>query len=444
MKTKNIFKYFVMGLVCCGLAATLTACSDDDPYFAAGEDDAPRILNTDIPEGESGEPGIIATIDRTMNFTFDVIVTPARYTTVKWYIDDEEVGEGITIDVPVLAGDHILKIVATTTKGASTSRTCKLVVRPVDGDPELASDAKSRWLTIGTTKTIDCNNVDGVAKLFIGKQEVSNLSYANGKLTFDVPDMTEGDYPVTIQLPDGSRYGCGNVTVSKDAYVDPGIKETVLWEGDVVINWGDSNVQLSAADMASVPVGATISLEYEFIEGSEYYAMRITNSSWEKDLVEQFDLNGIPSPFEFVYTQAQKAIVDENNMLIVGFGYRLKKVVAIEGVAPAETTLWEGEHSVTWDNPFKGLQYELVNHVQPGTILRAYVSGEGQGCAATAWWRNLVTGYSDDDEGRGDTPISGDMVLEYELNELSIKLLNEQDGFFMVGNGYVLKKITVG
>ena len=143
MKIKNIF---AAGLFCC-LAAVFTACSsDEDPFFTASENDAPRILNTDIPEGKGGEPGVIANIERTENFTFEVMVTPVSYTTVTWFIDDEQVAEGLKIDVPVLAGDHILKIVATTTKGLSTSRTCKLTVRPLVSDPELATDAKSRWL----------------------------------------------------------------------------------------------------------------------------------------------------------------------------------------------------------------------------------------------------------------------------------------------------------
>ncbi len=51
------------------------------------------------------------------------MVTPVHYTTVTWFIDDEQVAEGLTIDVPVLAGDHIVKIVAKTTKGLETSRT---------------------------------------------------------------------------------------------------------------------------------------------------------------------------------------------------------------------------------------------------------------------------------------------------------------------------------
>ncbi len=110
-----------------------------------------------------------------------------------------------------------------------------------------------------------------------------------------------------------------------------------------------------------------------------------------------------------------------------------------------EKTIWEGSFAVTWGTPFDGLKTELINHVKAGTILRAYVSGNGQGAATTAWWRNIVTGVSEDDEpgGRGDTMISGDMVLEYVLTDLSLQLLSEQDGFLMVGDGYTLLKITV-
>lgn len=38
----------------------------------------------------------------------------------------------------ILAGEHIVKIVAATTKGLETSRTCKLVVLPAESDPSLA------------------------------------------------------------------------------------------------------------------------------------------------------------------------------------------------------------------------------------------------------------------------------------------------------------------
>ena len=327
MKIKNIL---TACLVCCGFAAAFTSCSkDEDPYFSANEYDAPRILNTDIPEGKGGEPGEIANIERTTNFKFEVIATPVNYTTITWHLDDQQIHQGSEIDMPLLAGNHILKIVATTTKGLSTSRTCKLVVRPA----EMAGDAKSRWLTIGTTKTITCNNVSSVAKVFIGQQEATNVSYDNGKLTFDVPAMDEGKYQLTIEDATGTRWGCDAFTVSKETYPEPGIKETVLWEGATDINWGTSNVTIPTDVMSTVPVGATIQLYYELVDMPEgYHAMRITTPSWgdnpEDQVIPQFDITAeTPNPFEFTYTDANKAIVDtRGGMLIVGYGYKVTKV----------------------------------------------------------------------------------------------------------------------
>lgn len=113
------------------MAAVLlfSACSKNEPFFSAGEDDAPRILNTDIPEyGDDGQPGVIANLASDEAFTFTVIVTPARFTTVEWFIDDVKTAEGTTIDVLLPIGTHIGKVVATTTKGKSTSRTFRIIV----------------------------------------------------------------------------------------------------------------------------------------------------------------------------------------------------------------------------------------------------------------------------------------------------------------------------
>ena len=336
-------------IICSLFSVMLASCaSDEDPYFTADENDAPRILNTDIPEGEAGNPGVIATIDRSQNFEFELIVTPVHHTNVVWFIDDEQVAEGLKIDVPVIAGDHTLKIVATTTKGLSTSRTCQLVVRSVEGDPALANDAKSRWLTIGTTKTVGCENVTGVSKVFIGKQAATNVSFADGKLTFDVPTMAEGEYPVIIQDAAGKNWGCGLFVVSSETYTEPGITETLIWEGATDINWGDSNVFLSTEAMANVPVGSTIRLVYEIID-AEYHALRVTNQDWSSDIVSQIDgFDTYTSPYEFTYTADHKAIADSKGMLITGFGYKLTQVFVVEGTAPVETTIWEGATDINW------------------------------------------------------------------------------------------------
>jgi len=438
MITKNISKYLAMFFVGFGLVATTACSSDEDPFFTAGENDAPRILNTDIPEGKNGEPAVLTTIDRTQNFTFEAIVTPVDYTTVTWLIDDEKVAEGLTIDVPVLAGDHILKIVATTTKGLSTSRTCKLVVRPLATDPTLATDAKSRWLTIGTTKTIECTNVTTVEKVFIGQTEATNVSYANGKVTFDVPSMDEGEYMVSIQDESGTRYGCGLFTVSNDEYVDPGIKETVLWEGSVDINWGDANVFLSPEQMADVSVGATIRLVYE-VPDAEYHALRITNQDWTSDIVPQVDgFESQPNPYEFTYTADHKAIADAKGMLITGFGYKLTKVIVVEGVAPAETTLWEGGIDINWGDSNVFISAEDMANVPVGaTVHLVYeiIDAEYHSLRVTNqdWTSDIVPQV----DGLDAQP--NPYEFTYTADH---KAIADAKGMLITGFGYKLTKVT--
>ena len=452
MITKNISKYIALFFVGCGLAATTACSSDENPFFTASEFDAPRILNTDIPEGKNGEPATLANIERTTNFTYEAIVTPADYTTVTWFIDDEQVAEGLKIDVPVIAGDHVLKIVATTTQGLSTSRTCMLVVRPAEGDPAFASDAKSRWLTIGTTKTVDIANVTSVSKVFIGKQEASNVSFADGKVTFDVPAMAEGQYMVSIEA-DGMRYGCGLFTVSNDTYVDPSVKETVLWEGDVDINWGASNATVTADDLADVPVGATIRLVYEMADMPEgYHAMRITTPWWgdnpEDQVVAQFDLtDDTPKPYEFIYTEAIKALVDERGgMLIVGYGYKLTKVVAVEEVAPAENVIWEGGVDINWGASNVSVSADDLAAVPVGATIHVYYElidmPEGYHAMriTTPWW-----GDNPEDQVVAQFDLTSDTPNPYDFTytEANKAIVDERGGMLIVGYGYTLKKITI-
>ena len=438
MITKNISKYLALFFVGFGLAVTTACSNDDDPFFTASEDDAPRILNTDIPEGKGGEPGVLKNIDRTQNFTYEAIVTPVNYTTVSWLIDGEKVAEDLSIDVPVLAGDHIVKIVATTTKGLSTSRTCKLVVRPLAGDPELATDAKSRWLTIGTTKTIDCKNVTTVEKVFIGQQEASNVSYASGKITFDVPDMEEGEYMLSIQDESGTRYGCNWFTISKEEYKDPGIKETVLWEGSVDINWGDANVFISAEQMANVSVGATIRLVYD-VPDAEYHALRITNQDWSKDIVPQVDgFENQPNPYEFTYTADHKAIADNNGMLITGFGYKLTKVIIVEGVAPAETTLWEGETNINWGDANVFISAEDMANVPVGATVSLtfdIIDAEYHAMRITNqdWSKDIVPQI----DGFENQP--NPYEFTYTADH---KAIADANGMLITGFGYKLTKVT--
>ena len=329
---KNIFNYRNICFVL-GFALTLglfTSCSEDDePFITATEDDYPRILQPWFGQWEDGEPTVYKSLSRDVTYVDSVTVTPALYTTVEWFLDGEKINEGTHISKQFLAGDYILKIVATTTKGKVTSRTGKLIINALDGDPKLSDKKTKRWLNPGTEVSIPCENLTGVKGVRIGTTAVSGAKVENGNLIFTVPSMADGNYQLVVTDGSGAEFGCNKFTVSKD-----------------------------------------------------------------------------PCPYS-----------DEN-------------------------TVWEGSFNVTWDTPFELIRYDLIKYVSAGTIVRAYVtptSDEAKGSMTTSWWNSLLTGGE-----RTDIMIPKAMVLECQLTDQSIELLNVQNGFFIVGDGYTVTKVTVG
>ena len=304
--------------------ATLSSCSsDDDPYFTVSEDDDPRILNTDLVADSK--------IDRKTNYKLEIKVTPVHYTTVTWLLDDTKIAEGNTIDQTLPLGDHELKIVATTTKNKSTSRTLKVTVTPAADDPAVGTNASELWVAPGAETTIHkCNNLGTVTKVMVGGKEVAFEVLEEGKaLKLTAPTGLEnGDYDITLVDGEGNQFPCGTIKVTTE-----------------------------------------------------------------------------PRP-------------------------------------SMETTLWEGEFAVTWGTPFEALKETFLSKVKVGTILRVYVDGNGQGTATTASWNNILTGKGGDIE-RGDIMVDGPAKWEFELTDLSIQLLTEQNGFLLVGDGYTVKKVTI-
>lgn len=302
--------------------ATLSSCSsDDDPFFTVSEDDDPRILNTDLADQK---------LDRKTNLNLEIKVTPVHYTTVTWLLDDTQIAEGTTINQALPVGNHTLKIVATTTKGKSTSRTLNVVVTPAADDPALGSNAVELWVAPGAETTIHkCKNLGTVAKVLVGGKEVAFEVLEEGtalKLTAPT-GLENGDYDITLVDGNGVQFPCGTIKVT---------------------------------------------------------------------------------------TEARPSM---------------------------ENTIWEGEFAVTWGTPFDALKDTFLSKVKAGTILRVYVDGNGQGTAATAWWNNILTGKSDPE--RGDIMVDGPAKWEFELTDLSIQLLTEQNGLLIVGDGYTVKKVTI-
>lgn len=318
---KAMMMLLAVGFALAG-TSTLSSCSsDDEPYFTASEDDNPRILNTDLADSK---------IDRKTNYKLEIKVTPVHYTTVTWLLDGTKIAEGTTIDQPLPIGNHELKIVATTTKGKSTSRTLKVTVTPAADDPALGTNASELWVAPGAETTIHkCKNLGIVAKVMVGGKDVAFEVLEEGtalKLTTPT-GLENGDYDITLVDGEGNQFSGGKIKVTTE-----------------------------------------------------------------------------PRP-------------------------------------SMENTLWEGEFSVTWGTPFDALKDTFLSKVKAGTILRVYVDGKGKGTAATSWWNNILTGKGDPE--RGDIPVDGPATWKFELTDLSIQLLTEQQGLFIVGDGYTVKKVTI-
>lgn len=76
-----------MGMFC--------SCSEDNEGFiTATEDDFPQILLPWFGDWEDGEPAVYKSISRDAEFIDSTVVTPALYTTVEWFLDDEKVCDG--------------------------------------------------------------------------------------------------------------------------------------------------------------------------------------------------------------------------------------------------------------------------------------------------------------------------------------------------------------
>lgn len=323
---KAMMMLFAMSFALVG-TGTLSSCSsDDDPFFTVSEDDNPRILNTDLADKK---------LDRKTKLNLEIKVTPVHYTTVTWLLDDTQIAEGTTIDQTLPVGNHTLKIVATTTKGKSTSRTLKVTVIPAADDPALGTNASELWVAPGAETTIhNCKNLGTVTKVMVGGNEVAFEALEEGtalKLTTPT-GLENGDYDITLVDGEGNQFSGGTIKVTTE-----------------------------------------------------------------------------PRP-------------------------------------SMENTLWEGEFAVTWDTPFKDLKDTFLSKVKAGTILRVYVDRNDQGdyhkgTAATSWWNNILTGKGDPE--RGDIPVDGPAKWEFVLTDLSIKLLTDQKGLFIVGDGYTVKKVTI-
>ena len=318
---KAMMMLFAMSFALAG-TATLSSCSsDDDPFFTVSEDDNPRILNTDLADQK---------LDRKTKLNLEIKVTPVHYTTVTWLLDGNQIAEGTTIDQTLPLGDHELKIVATTTKGKSTSRTLKVTVIPAADDPALGTNASELWVAPGETTTIrNCKNlVDHVQKVLIAGKEAAFEVLDEGKaLKVTAPSgLANGDYDITLVDGSGVQFPCGTIKVTTEAR--PSMENTI-WEGEFAVTWGTPFDALKDTFLSKVKAGTILRV---YVDGKGQGTA--TTASWNNILTgkggdkERGDImvDG-PAKWEFKLTDLSIQLLKEQwGLILVGNGYTVKKV----------------------------------------------------------------------------------------------------------------------
>lgn len=320
---KAMMMLLAVGFALAG-TSTLSSCSsDDEPYFTASEDDNPRILNTDLADSK---------IDRKTNYKLEIKVTPAHYTTVTWLLDGKQIAEGTTIDQPLPIGNHELKIVATTTKGKTTSRTLKVTVTPAADDPALGTNASELWVAPGAETTIhNCKNLGTVTKVMVGGKEVAFEILEEGtamKLTAPA-DLENGDYAITLVDGDGVEFPGGTIKVTSEP--KPSMENT-LWEGHHYVSWdlgdGDPNKsfnKITKDQVAKWKEGQTLRVYCSMKDDDAYHQIKLA-TAWWNDLTSPYEFSeGNVVKFELTQDALDKMAAEEG-FICVGHGYYVDKV----------------------------------------------------------------------------------------------------------------------
>ena len=316
---KTMMMLFAMSFALAG-TSTLSSCSsDNDPYFTVSENDDPRILNTDLADSK---------IDRKTNYKLEIKVTPVHYTTVTWLLDGTQIAEGTTIDQTLPLGNHELKIVATTTKGKTTSRTLNVTVTPATDDPALGTNAIELRVAPGETTTIhECKNLGLVQKVLIANKEVAFKVLDEGTtLKVTAPsDLANGDYDITLVDGNGVQFAGGTIKVTTEAR--PSMENTI-WEGEFAVTWGTPFNALKDTFLSKVKVGTILRV---YVNGN---GQGTAATAWWNNILtgkgdpERGDImvDG-PAKWEFKLTDLSiQLLTEQDGFLLVGNGYTVKKV----------------------------------------------------------------------------------------------------------------------
>ena len=416
--------YFLSALM--PVCAVLLSCAKQEPFSVAGPGDEPHIISPVFPDNKNGDMQVFSTIDVGNNFSSKATVTPAQYTKVEWFIDNELCVEGSEINVALHAGIYLLQLKATTTEGKVASRTAYVEVKPKAGHPYSDQVKYERVVTPGQRAVLYGDNLEKVKDVIIagypsGADNVKVEWDAEGKayVSYLVPEqLNDGMYRVELNDAEGNKYGANTVLVNTKP--------------------------LALDGYSRASIGAPATLNGQFLDKVESVMIGNASLNIEK---KSFDACSFTIPEDMAV--AAYPFSGKTSDGALKFFVKKKVSYITENIdinLVKETVLWTGHHYVSWDRPdgdpnktFNLIPTDKLTGLDEGTILRVYYSLESadvyhQLKATSGWWTMLPSA--------SEIIVSEPGVYEVELKKADFELMQKESGFLMVGHGYYVDMVS--
>lgn len=415
-------KIYHILLIMLAMSFGLIACTEETPFSTATENDDPRILDPLFPDRVNGELPVVSNISRDANFSMTLTVTPADYTTVTWFIDEEEIQTGKEIDLALKAGTYHLKVTATTSIGKSTYREELIQVNPLADDPWATEIGFERIITTGAKAQLYGNNLNKVNSIVIGGKTATDIAYTengeNSYIEYTVPEgLADGTYRIILVDNGGNEYGGNKVTVTSDALITAGSERTT-------------------ANSEWVMTGINLNQIESFTFGGQTVSSFIRQSETEIAFT-------CPSLEDGEYTLTGRTTSGKEVMFYTTAGNITEQTVVVS----SERVLWEGHHYVSWDLPddnpnktFNLIGKDVFASIKAGAVLSIYYSVNSadeyhQLRTTTGWWNDLP--------GTAVIEFQEDGVKQIQLTQEVLDKIQTEDGFLCIGHGYYVDRISV-
>lgn len=415
-------KIYHILLIMLAMSFGLIACTEETPFSTATENDDSRILDPLFPDRVNGELPVVSNISRDANFSMTLTVTPADYTTVTWFIDEEEIQTGKEIDLALKAGTYHLKVTATTSIGKSTYREGLIQVNPLADDPWATEIGFERIITTGAKAQLYGNNLDKVNSIVIGGKTATDIAYTengeNSYIEYTVPEgLADGTYRIILVDNGGNEYGGNKVTVTSDALITAGSERTT-------------------ANSEWVMTGINLNQIESFTFGGQTVSSFIRQSETEIAFT-------CPSLEDGEYTLTGRTTSGKEVMFYTTAGNITEQTVVVS----SERVLWEGHHYVSWDLPddnpnktFNLIGKDVFASIKAGAVLSIYYSVNSadeyhQLRTTTGWWNDLP--------GTAVIEFQEDGVKQIQLTQEVLDKIQTEDGFLCIGHGYYVDRISV-